>query len=43
MSDEEMAARRAAWAPRPQKPNTKGVLNNYAKLVASAHVGATTS
>ena len=36
LSDEELAARRAAWSPRPQKPNTKGVLNNYARLVHSA-------
>ena len=71
VSDAELAVRRAAWLPRPQKPNTKGVLNNYARhvhvhctciayaldcitkplhsqplcarLVASAHVGATTS
>ena len=28
---------------RPPKPGTKGVLDKYAKLVASAHVGATTS
>jgi len=43
VSDEELAARLAAWTPRAQKPSTKGVLNNYSKLVASAHVGATTS
>lgn len=43
VSDAELAVRRAAWLPRAQKPNTKGVLNNYARLVASAHVGATTS
>lgn len=43
VSDEEMAARRAAWLPPPPKPNTSGVLGKYAKLVASAHVGATTS
>ena len=36
LSDEELAERRAAWSPRPQKPNTKGVLNNYARLVHSA-------
>jgi len=41
--DAELASRRAAWAPRPPKPGTKGVLDKYAKLVASAHVGATTS
>ncbi len=43
LSEAELAARRAAWTPPKPKPNTKGVLNNYAKLVASAHVGATTS
>lgn len=43
VSDEEMSARRALWTPPPQKPGTKGVLGNYGKLVASAHVGATTS
>ena len=76
VADAELALRRAAWQPRPRKPNTKGVLNNYARhahcstlvwhgictrtvdymterphtprplcarLVASAHVGATTS
>ena len=31
MADAELALRRAAWQPRPQKPNTKGVLNNYAR------------
>ena len=33
VSDAELAMRRAAWLPRPQKPNTKGVLNNYARHV----------
>lgn len=43
VSDAELAARKAAWTPPPAKPNTKGVLGKYAALVASAHVGATTS
>jgi len=43
ISDEEMAARRAKWAPPARKPGTFGVLDKYAKLVASAHFGATTS
>ena len=33
VSDAELAVRLAAWLPRPQKPNTKGVLNNYARHV----------
>ena len=33
VADAELALRRAAWQPRPQKPNTKGVLNNYARHV----------
>ena len=38
-------ARRAAraWSPPAEKPDAKGVLAKYAKLVASPHVGATTS
>merc|ERR1719401_1698584 len=43
VSDEELAARRLAWTPPPQKEGTKGVLAKYAKLVQSAHVGAVTS
>ena len=43
LSEAEMAARKALWKPPPMKPGLKGVLGNYAKLVASAHVGATTS
>ena len=43
VSDAEMEARRAKWRPPPVKPGLQGVLGNYAKLVASAHVGATTS
>ena len=31
VADAELALRRAAWQPRPRKPNTKGVLNNYAR------------
>ena len=31
VADAELALRRAAWQPQPQKPNTKGVLNNYAR------------
>ena len=33
VADAELALRRAAWQPRPRKPNTKGVLNNYARHV----------
>merc|ERR1712003_450445 len=36
----EMAERKAAWKPPAAKPNTKGVLAKYAKLVQSAHIGA---
>mmetsp|Transcript_116975 Transcript_116975/g.331008 ORF Transcript_116975/g.331008 Transcript_116975/m.331008 type:complete len:596 (+) Transcript_116975:134-1921(+) len=43
VSDDEMAARRALWTPPPARSNTKGVLEKYAKLVQSAHVGAVTS
>eukprot|EP00418_Pyrodinium_bahamense_P073147 CAMPEP_0179081420 /NCGR_PEP_ID=MMETSP0796-20121207/36659_1 /TAXON_ID=73915 /ORGANISM="Pyrodinium bahamense, Strain pbaha01" /LENGTH=628 /DNA_ID=CAMNT_0020778807 /DNA_START=55 /DNA_END=1939 /DNA_ORIENTATION=- len=38
LSDAELAARRAAWVPPPQRGH--GVLKKYAKLVKSAHVGA---
>ena len=31
VAEAELALRRAAWQPRPRKPNTKGVLNNYAR------------
>jgi dihydroxy-acid dehydratase len=41
ISDEELAARRAAWtAPAPRY--TKGVLAKFAKLVSSASLGAVT-
>merc|ERR1740121_454231 len=43
LSAEELAARKAAWVPPPQKPGCRGVLGRYAKCVASAHYGATTS
>ena len=33
VAEAELALRRAAWQPRPRKPNTKGVLNNYARHV----------
>ena len=43
VSEAEMAARRAAWTPPPPKPEARGVLAKYAKLVESAHFGATTA
>lgn len=43
LSEEELAARRAAWTPPAPRPGDRGVLARYAKLVASAHYGATTS
>ncbi|MGQ9866345.1 MAG: dihydroxy-acid dehydratase [Pseudanabaenaceae cyanobacterium] len=39
--EEELAARRAQWQPRPPR-YTKGVLGKYAKLVASSSLGAVT-
>ena len=39
VSDEELAARRAAWQP-PAPKYTTGVLSRYAKLVTSADKGA---
>lgn len=39
VSDEEFAARRAAFVPKEPKINT-GVLRKYAKLVTSASTGA---
>jgi dihydroxy-acid dehydratase len=42
ISDEEFAARRAAWAPIPPKVDS-GVLARYAKLVSSADKGAVLS
>ncbi|MBW4570001.1 MAG: dihydroxy-acid dehydratase [Tolypothrix carrinoi HA7290-LM1] len=41
VSDEELAARRANWQPRPPR-YTKGVLGKYAKLVSSSCLGALT-
>ena len=41
VSDEEMAARRAAWQP-PAPRRTRGVLAKYAKTVSSASEGAVT-
>ncbi|MGG6296141.1 dihydroxy-acid dehydratase [Leptolyngbya sp. AN02str] len=41
VSDEELAARRANWKPRPPR-YTSGVLAKYAKLVASSSLGAVT-
>ena len=39
ISDEEMAARKAAWKPREPKINT-GYLARYASLVTSGNTGA---
>lgn len=41
ISDEEMAARRAAWKPTPS-PFTSGVLRKYIKSVSSASKGCVT-
>lgn len=41
VSDEEIAKRRAAWAP-PVPRATRGVMAKYAKLVSSSSVGAVT-
>ena len=38
-TDEELAARRAAWQP-PAPKYTTGVLSRYARLVTSADKGA---
>jgi len=43
ISDEEMAARKAAWVAPPLKPGTSGLLGKYARQVKSAHYGAVTS
>merc|ERR1711884_117884 len=43
LSADELAARKAAWVPPPPKQGCRGVLSRYAKCVASAHYGATTS
>jgi dihydroxy-acid dehydratase len=42
VTEEELAARAAAWAPRPPKV-TEGVLVRYSKLVSSADKGAVLS
>ena len=42
ISDDEMAARKAAWKPaRPERP-LAGVMQKYADQVGSAHLGAVT-
>jgi dihydroxy-acid dehydratase len=41
ISETELAARRAAWQPRPPRYST-GVLGKYAKLVSSSSIGAVT-
>ncbi|MGE0591294.1 MAG: dihydroxy-acid dehydratase [Vicinamibacterales bacterium] len=41
VSDEELAARRAAWTPRPAAA-TRGVLGKYVRLVRSASEGCVT-
>ncbi len=41
ISDEELAARRAQWQPRPPR-YSRGVLGKYAKLVTSSSLGAVT-
>ncbi len=41
LSDAEIAARRAVWAP-PEPRATRGVLAKYAKLVSSSSLGAVT-
>ena len=41
LSDEELAARRAAWTPRPTNYNS-GVLWKYAQTVGNARGGAVT-
>jgi len=43
LSAGELAERRAAWIPPAPRPELRGVLGRYTKVVASAHVGATTS
>ena len=39
LSDEELAARRSAWKPRPARYTT-GWLARYAKMATSADTGA---
>jgi dihydroxy-acid dehydratase len=41
LSDAELAARRAAWRPRPTDYNS-GAIWKYAQLVGPAHLGALT-
>ncbi|MCT7948316.1 dihydroxy-acid dehydratase [Ancylothrix sp. C2] len=41
ISDQELAARREKWQPRPPR-YTKGILGKYAKLVSSSSLGAVT-
>ena len=41
VSDEEIAARRARWTPRPLKA-TRGTLYKYIKTVSSASLGCVT-
>ena len=41
--DDELARRKAAWTPVSKITNPRGVLAKYARLVKSAHFGATTS
>lgn len=43
LSEEELAARRAAWKGPPACEGLKGLLGKYSKQVESAHRGATTS
>lgn len=43
ISDEEMAARKAAWTPPGPRPGTKGLLAKYAAQVSTANFGAVTS
>jgi dihydroxy-acid dehydratase len=41
VSEEEISSRRAKWQP-PEPRYTRGVLAEYAKLVSTASMGATT-
>jgi dihydroxy-acid dehydratase len=41
VDDTELAARRAAWQPRPPR-HRAGLLGKYAKLVGQANLGAVT-
>jgi dihydroxy-acid dehydratase len=42
IDEDEMAARKAAWKPRPYDPPLAGALQKYAAQVGSAHLGAVT-